>query len=259
MLYIILPAYNEKEILEDLLNDITHHMSDTSYRMLLVDDGSTDGTNMCLRRLKQVLPIEIIKHEVNMGLGVSIKDALLHLKDTLRDEDIVVTMDADGTHKPEYIKDMVTRITKQDIPLVIASRYARGGGEAGLSITRSLYSRIANQIMKNLFPISGIRDYTSGYRAYSGKILRAGFEHYGDSIITEKGFTCMAELLIKLSFIADNFKEISFILRYDLKQGHSKMPVLKTMLRYVYVWAHLIKIKNQISKIKNQKLKTNNY
>lgn len=253
MLYIILPVYNEGEVLEKLLYDIAQHASDTSYRMLLVDDGSTDGTYACMLRMKNMLPIEIIKHDINKGLGVSIKDALMYLKDTLRDEDIVVTMDADGTHKPEYIKDMVTRITKQDIPLVIASRYARGGGEAGLSITRSLYSRIANQIMKNLFPILGIRDYTSGYRAYSGKILRAGFEHYEDSIITEKGFTCMAELLIKLSFIADNFKEISFILRYDLKQGHSKMPVLKTMLRYVYVWAHLRNIKNQIIKVKSKK------
>lgn len=246
MLYIILPAYNEGNVLERLLNDITSHVSDVSYRMLLVDDGSTDATYACMLRMKNVLSIEIIKHDINKGLGASLKDALLYLKDTLHDEDIVVTMDADGTHKPEYIKDMVTRITKQDIPLVIASRYARGGGEAGLSIARSLYSRIANQIMKNLFPIPGIRDYTSGYRAYSGKILRAGFEHYGDSIITENGFTCMAELLIKLSFIADNFKEISFILRYDLKQGPSKMPVLKTMLRYIYVWAYLKKVKRQI-------------
>ena len=77
MLYIILPAYNEGNVLERLLNDITSHVSDVSYRMLLVDDGSTDATYACMLRMKNVLSIEIIKHDINKGLGASLKDALL--------------------------------------------------------------------------------------------------------------------------------------------------------------------------------------
>ena len=75
--------------------------------------------------------------------------------------------------------------------------------------------------MRILFPIKGVKDYTCGYRAYSINCLRRAYEKFGEHLIQEDSFACMAELIIKLRSINLSAVEIPIILRYDQKYGKS--------------------------------------
>jgi dolichol-phosphate mannosyltransferase len=240
MIYIILPAFNEASCITSLIKKIALQLGETAYTIVVLDDGSTDGTFETVRVLTDAFPITLLKHDVNCGLGKTLKDAIAYLQPKLNDQDVVITLDADGTHEPMYMRSLIDEINKGSM-IVIASRYAKGGGEIGVPIARSLFSLVANTVMQNMFPMGGVRDFTCGYRAYRGLILRKAAMHYGNFLITEDGFTSMPELLIKLLFFNLRVSEIPFLVRYDLKKGKSKMHVSKTIFRYFYLWAYLKK------------------
>lgn len=185
MIYVLLPAYNEGSILRSLLEELAMNLTSLDHRFIVIDDGSKDHTAQAAEEMQKSLPLDIIYHKVNMGLGSSLRDALLYIRDKIRDHDIIITLDADGTHRPEYLSALTSRCTKMT-PLVIASRYAKGGGEIGVPNARSLFSRCANRLMQALFPIPRINDYTSGYRAYAGSLILTGFSAYGENLVSEK-------------------------------------------------------------------------
>jgi dolichol-phosphate mannosyltransferase len=199
---------------------------------LVVDDGSTDRTAERTLAYQDRVSVDLISHGKNRGLGVAVRSGLTWAcNHTTADDDVVITMDADNTHSPALIPALVDRI-KEGYDVVIASRYALGGVERGLSVWRRLLSRGASMLLTLFFPIAGARDYTCGFRAYRASALRRGFEQFGDQLIEETGFTCMAELLIKLASVGCRVTEVPLTLRYDLKSGVSKMKVARTILRY---------------------------
>jgi len=81
-------------------------------------------------------------------------------------------------------------------------------------------------------PVRGARDYTCGFRLYRAATLRRAAAAWGDALIEEAGFTCMAELLLKLGRGGARVAESPLILRYDLKEGASKMKMMRTISRY---------------------------
>jgi dolichol-phosphate mannosyltransferase len=144
-------------------------------------------------------------------------------------DDIIVVLDADETHNPEHIMKMVERI-HDGFDVVVASRFRPDSRVVGVPTYRHMLSVGASILMKILFPIKGIRDYTCGYRAYRLEILLRAKERFGDRLFEGKGFSCMAELLIKLRSLDLLAMEIPIVLRYDWKQGPSKMPLTKTII-----------------------------
>jgi dolichol-phosphate mannosyltransferase len=80
-----------------------------------------------------------------------------------------------------------------------------------------------------MFPIRGVRDYTCGFRAYRADALRRAIARYGDGLISETGFSCMADLLLKLRTLPLEMGEVPLELRYDRRGGGSKMRVLRTI------------------------------
>lgn len=206
-------------------------MAACPYRVLVVNDGSTDGTVTAAQSYSGNIPLELLDHGVNKGLGQAITTGLRRAVELASDDDIVVTMDADNTHDPALIGEMAKAV-RQGLDLVVASRYAPGGGEIGLSWLRHVFSRGASLLLRLFFPIPGVRDYTCGYRAYRGAILKRAFATYQDRFIEESGFTCMAEILIKLRRLAVRAGETPLVLRYDLKSGATKMKVTRTIGRY---------------------------
>jgi dolichol-phosphate mannosyltransferase len=87
--------------------------------------------------------------------------------------------------------------------------------------------------LKIAFPIRGAKDYTCGYRLYSGRILRKAGEIYGENLVEEPNFVCMVEILIKLARTGASIGEVPLVLRYDLKAGASKMKIGRTIVRYL--------------------------
>lgn len=226
----VLPAYNEEQSLGLLLQrlDQSMHEDDLQYEIVVVDDGSTDGTARIAEEYARHVPVRLERHEVNRGLGTTIRDGLKAAVSIATDDDIIVVMDADNTHTPGLIRNMI-RVVREGADVVIASRYRPGSYVRGVPLHRKLLSLAARALFQATFPIRGVRDYTCGYRAYRASVLRDAFRRYGDDFVNQEGFQCMVDILLKLRKLDLIFREVPLILRYDLKQGASKMKVLKTI------------------------------
>jgi dolichol-phosphate mannosyltransferase len=235
--WLALPAYNEERSLPALLERCIPVARDLESRglrlaVLVVDDGSRDGTIAAARAFEGRLALEVVPHGVNRGLGAALRTGLTAALERAGDDDAVATMDADNTHDPALLGEMHRRLTETPADLVIASRYAPGGDEVGLTPLRKVLSRGASFLLTLVAPVRGARDYTCGYRLYRAALLRRASEAWGDRMVEESGFTCMAEVLLKLGRGGARVAEAPLVLRYDLKEGASKMKVMRTIVRY---------------------------
>lgn len=230
--YVVLPSYNEAPNLPRLLKRIDEALWEDSlnYEIIVVDDGSKDDTSSIVKTYMETLPLRYVQHTVNQGLGATIRDGLEVAAKICKNDDIVVAMDADNSHTPGLIRSMV-RCIKEGNDVVIASRYRTGAYVRGVPFFRILLSYAARFLFQLCFPIHGVRDYTCGYRAYSGKLLKNAFEKYGSEFIDRDGFEAMVDILLKLRKMDAIFREVPLILRYDEKKGASKMNVMRTIRR----------------------------
>jgi dolichol-phosphate mannosyltransferase len=231
-IFVVLPAYNEAANLGSVLVSLGRASKDAAmeYRAVVVNDGSTDSTGDVVRQYDGPLPVTLIDHTVNQGLGAAIRTGLLSAVDLGRDEDIIVTMDADDTHTASAIAAMVGRIDA-GYDVVIASRYRPGAQVVGVPPIRRFLSFAASVLFRSIFPIRGVRDFTCGYRAYRAVVLRSAARRYRDEFINQEGFQCMVDILLKLSRLDLRFTEVPLVLRYDRKEGKSKMRVARTILK----------------------------
>ncbi len=231
MVIVTLPAYNEAQTLPTLLDRIRESMEENGieYRVIVVNDGSTDGTADAVDRMRDVMPLTRIDHEVNRGLGETIRTGLLAAIEGAVERDIIVTMDSDNTHTPGLIARMVRGI-REGNDVVIASRFQPGAHVRGVPFHRRVLSRASSLLFRAAFPTPGIRDFTSGYRAYRAGVVKQAFGTYGGEFIAESGFSCMVDILLKLRRIDAIMGEVPLVLRYDRKYGVSKMMVLRTVI-----------------------------
>ncbi|MCS7306461.1 MAG: glycosyltransferase [Thermoguttaceae bacterium] len=231
-IFVVLPAYNEEENLGPLLDGIAQTMAEENfpYQVILVDDGSQDGTVAIALARQDQMPIRIERHPQNQGLGRTIADGLRLAAADAAPQDIIITMDADNTHPPGLMGAMI-RAVREGRDLVIASRYQPGARVLGVPRIRRFFSWAASRLFRLVFPIPSVWDYTCGYRAYRAALLQEAFGRYGDGLVSEAGFACMVELLLKLHKLGAICGEVPLILRYDRKAGRSKMQVGRTIGR----------------------------
>jgi dolichol-phosphate mannosyltransferase len=228
-----LPAYNEAECIGDLLEAARRAFEGVAKfqpRVLVVDDGSTDGTAEVVRRFRAPFPVEVVSHRENRGLGPAILSALRAALDRgAGPDDVIVNMDADNTHPPDVIPSMLD-LLDGGADVVIASRYQRGSRQVGVPLKRRLLSAAARWLFAWRLRLPGVRDYTCGFRAYRARTIRRAFDAYGDRLITRAGFACTDEILVNLARLdpRPRIAEVPFTLRYDRKRGQSKLELLKT-------------------------------
>jgi len=236
MLWIFLPAFNEANTLPSLLTKIGNFGGRFSgpYRIVIVDDGSTDNTSEVAMEFAGRMPIDVVRHEINRGLGETERDGFEYVAERCSPEDILVRLDADDTHEPEYILKLIEKIW-EGYDVVNTSRFQAGGSQVGVSTYRAFVSLCANKFMKLIFNISGIRDYSCGFRAYRGQVLKDCVSVFGNGFIQLKGlgFTSTLETLVKLNLLGCKFAEVPFVLRYDQKRSQSKMVSSVTTLGYL--------------------------
>ncbi len=229
-IYVCLPAYNEENNLSLLLDEFITLLEKSSYpyKLILVNDGSTDRTGEIAQSYQTKLPLEILTHNPNKGLGEAIRTGFHHVVSLARDTDVIVYMDSDNTHDPIYIPSMVKKI-EEGFDVVIASRYQPGSEERGVPFSRRLLSRVAGYVFRLFLPVKSVKDYTCGYRAYRVGLIKQAIQKYENQFITAKGFACTDEILIKLSQLTNKMAEVPFILYYDRKKGESKLNLWKTI------------------------------
>lgn len=231
-IYLVLPAYNEEKSLGSLLKRAKNAFQDAGladYEVIVVNDGSKDKTLEVAGQFAESMPIHLVDHKVNMGLGPTIRDGLMAAAERSQDNDIIVTMDADDTHNPGLI-DRMRGLIVEGYDVVIASRYQKGARIFGLSRFRKMISYQASILFRILLPIEGVRDFTCGFRAYNASVIKQAFEVYGNAFVDQDGFQVTVDTLIKLRKLNLVFVELPFVLRYDFKADESKMKVGKTMV-----------------------------
>jgi dolichol-phosphate mannosyltransferase len=238
--YIGLPAYNEEIALPRLLKriELLIASSQPPITVVLYNDGSTDATASIARQWEQRLPIVVLDCAQNKGLGAGLRALVENAVATAADDDVLVIMDCDDTHDPSQIIEMLNAMDG-DAEVVIGSRFIRGATVQGVPLLRQITSWGAVALFKFILPVSGVWDYTCGYRSYRVGALKKASAFYGVHLNEEAGFACMVELLLKLNAINIRMTEVPLKLRYDLKPTESKMGVgsnIKRLLVLLIRW-----------------------
>jgi len=228
--WIVLPAYNEEDALPQLIDALNEQFMDENkeFAILVVNDGSQDGTRKVAEDYSGKVPVRVYNNETNKGLAETLRIGLIEGTKLAAKHDIIITMDADNTH-PAGLALRMVRLIGEGNDVVIASRYRNGSYIRGLPLTRRFLSYAGSWLCRVLFPIRGVRDYTCGYRAYRVAALLQLMSRYGKDFISEKGFAGMVDILLRLRKEQLIFTEVPLVLRYDLKPGHSKMDVSRTI------------------------------
>ena len=235
MIFVFLPAYNEELALPRLTAKVNAVLRSSTggYRIVVLDDGSSDATLRVAGELAQKYPVEVLRHEKNQGLGRTMVDGLKHCAEASSDNDLVVTLDCDDTHEPRYMSEAIEKI-KEGNDVAILSRYTSGGGERGLSGVKSFLSRGAGFFLRIFFPIRGVHEYSCGYRVFRASILKKAYERFGDGFVrlADHGFVVTPEILIKMNMLGARIAEVPFVLEYGQKPGQSKNRPLRTIAGY---------------------------
>lgn len=221
---IVLPTYNERENIRRLLPELLIQFKRLAYdlQILVVDDNSPDGTAREVRRFidssipKEKNPIILLTGK-KQGLGAAyirgFKYALKKLK-----PDCLVEMDADFSHQPYQIPQLLERI-ESGADFVIGSRYVRGGKvSAGWGILRTANSLWGNRFARYLAGIDNVRDCTSGFRAIKREVL----EKFDLDKLKVRGYSFQMNLLYKAYVSGAKIKEVPIDFR-ERRWGETKL------------------------------------
>jgi dolichol-phosphate mannosyltransferase len=185
-LLIVLPTYNERANIERL---VTHLVEvDGVTRIIIADDESPDGTGTIADDLARRLPgrIHVLHRTGARGYGMACREAMaLALQSGA---DFIVQMDADGSHDPSFIPEMVAAAAGADV--TIGSRYVPGGTVVNWPWRRRVLSRFANFYVRALLALP-TRDCTSGFRCWRPGALAAALRYRTRS----NGYAFLVEML----------------------------------------------------------------
>ncbi len=227
---VIVPTYNEKENIEPLVAQLLALPLDT--HVIIVDDNSPDGTGAIADRLAQEHEgrMEVIHRTGKLGLGTAYVAGFKRALSQGRD--LICTMDADFSHNPRRIPDMVERIS-QGYDMVIGSRYVSGGGTNGCTMGRKLLSWGANAFARATLGLHA-HDVTAGFRCYRREVL----EEVGIDAIKADGYSFLIEMLYRVQRLGWQVGE-SPILFENRRQGVSKISrdeILKAVWTVLRLW-----------------------
>jgi dolichol-phosphate mannosyltransferase len=234
-LYVVVPVLNEAPNLARLfagLHDAMEEAAEFDFLVVLVDDGSTDGTADLARELARGLNLTVLVHETNRGPGNAFGTAFAHLAPLVRPDDLVVTMEGDNTSRTELIRAMLRR-SEEGHDAVFASPYMYGGGIMHTSAARVMLSHGANTFVKEAFGVHGLFTVSSFFRLYRGASLRRLQECYGDRIIERTGFESMVEVVMKMVYLGMSISELPMVLDTSRRIGPSKLNTRRTIIGYL--------------------------
>jgi dolichol-phosphate mannosyltransferase len=230
--FFVVPAYDEEANLPRLLRDLEARPALWSGgRVIVVDDGSRDGTAEVADAHSGPLPVEVIRLGTNQGPGRAFDRGFRRALELASEDAMVVTLEADTTSDLDALDGML-RLARGGADVVLASTHAPGGGLAGVGVGRRVLSRTASYAIRRTSGVDA-RTVSTFFRVYRASILRAGYARHGDALVRERGFACKAELLFKLARLGARLEEVPVVIDWSRRAGESKMRVLPTVVAYM--------------------------
>lgn len=239
-LYIVLPALDEAPNIPRVFSELHEFVGGRqglTPSVVLVDDGSTDGTGEAAREAAAGLELRVLRHEQPQGPGRAFATAFEELAGRLDADDLVLTLEADNTSRLDILDAMLHRLG-EGYDTVLASPYMYGGAIVQTDPFRVLISHVANAFVKEFLGIHGLMTVSSFYRLYRGSLLSRLQESYGPMIVERPGFECMVEMTLKMVYLDATISEVPLVLDSSRRVGRSKMRVARTARGYLGVARH---------------------
>lgn len=235
----VIPAFNEEENLPRLLHDLEERpMLWSGGHVILVDDGSSDGTVAVARAYDGPVPLILVRQIRNQGAGRAFDRGFRFALELCDDDDLIVTLESDTTSDLDALEAMLAE-ARNGADVVLASVHAAGGEMVGAGKFRESLSRAASTAVRVTAGIDA-STVSSFFRVYRAGMLRSAYERHGDAFIREGGFACKAEILGKLSRMNASVAEVPVDLDASRRIGESKLKVLPTMAGYTRLMARQV-------------------
>lgn len=222
MISIIIPTLNEALNIKKLIPEISKNLKKYKYEIIVVDDSSPDGTYEVAKKLEKKYRVRAVKRKGKKDLSLSVIEGFNRSKGN-----ILVVMDADWSHPPELLPELIKELDKNDI--VIASRYIKEGHIEDWPFYRYIISDIGRLLAK---PLTSVKDSPSGFFAFKKNVIKS-------AKLKPCGFKILLEILVKGKY--NHLKEIPYSFR-NRNIGRSKISV-KTYSRYLRHLSLLYKYK----------------
>ncbi|KAI5186316.1 dolichol-phosphate mannosyltransferase [Nematocida homosporus] len=209
-LSIVLPTHNERDNAPLLMYALKVALKGIKYEIVLVDDGSSDGTAAACQALAQIvdIPLVVLERPDKLGLGNAYKRGVDEAKGAY-----IAIMDADLSHDPRDLPKLLSEIKRTKATVCIGSRYCPAGGVANWPLLRRITSRGAN-ILARIFTGLSCSDMTNSYRVY-----RRDFLYHSIRQVGAAGFAYQMEILYR---IKGRLVELP-VQFHDRAAGHSKL------------------------------------
>jgi dolichol-phosphate mannosyltransferase len=213
---ILLPTYNERENLPIIIWLIVKYMTESKldYEIIVIDDGSPDGTLEVAKDLERIYGSDRIvlrPRASKLGLGTAYIHGLKHATGNF-----VIIMDADLSHHPKFIPQFVELQEKNNLDIVTGTRYAGDGAVFGWDFKRKLVSRGANFLTQILLR-PGVSDLTGSFRLYRKEVLEKTV-----SSCVSKGYVFQMEMIVRARQFNYTIGEVP-ITFVDRVYGQSKL------------------------------------
>ncbi len=211
---VVVPTYNERDNLGPLVRQIVAH---AGYRVMVVDDASPDGTGDLAEELAREFPgrVDVVHRTGQRGLGRSYVEGMQRA--LAADADLVCQMDADLSHDPKYLPDLVAGARQYD--LVIGSRYLHGISVVNWPLRRVMISLFANWYVRAITRLN-LRDCTAGFRCWQREALvKIPLDR-----IASDGYAFQVEMAYACQKKGYRVIEVPIVFR-DRARGRSKMSL----------------------------------
>jgi dolichol-phosphate mannosyltransferase len=229
---VVIPTYDERPNLAGVVSRL--HAVMPAADVLVVDDGSPDGTGDLAEEMHRADPrVNVLHGRGKAGLGAAYLRGFAWAAE--RDYDVLVEMDADGSHPPETLPEMVATLLAEgsaDLGLVIGSRWVPGGAVVDWPSWREVLSRGGNLYARSALGVP-VRDLTAGFRAYRADVVEKLDLHDVDS----RGYCFQIDMAVRVADAGWRIVELPIVFR-ERRAGVSKMSraiVLEAMAK-VTLW-----------------------
>jgi dolichol-phosphate mannosyltransferase len=223
---VIVPTYNERENVPQLVPGV---LGRAGYRLMIVDDGSPDGTGQVAEELARQWPgrLEVVHRQGARGLGRSYVEGMQRALAS-GTADVICQMDADLSHNPEHLPALVAATDTYD--LVIGSRYLNGISVVNWPLRRIVLSTMANGYIRAVTGLSA-HDCTSGFRAWR----REALARIPLAAVISDGYAFLVETLYEASRRGCRIGEVPIIF-IERREGQSKLSKRVLMESLVAPW-----------------------